>query len=100
VRITPGTPPTMSTAWCADEMGAGSPIFTTSDGTNDALVWALGAEASQQLHAWDADTGAVVLSGGSSADVAPGFHHFSSIIVVKGRIFAGADNALWAFTSQ
>jgi hypothetical protein len=100
VKITPGTPPTMTTAWCADEMGAGSPIFTTSDGMNDALVWALGAEASQQLHAWDADTGAIVMNGGSSADVARGFHHFSTIIVVKGRIFAGADDALWAFAPQ
>ena len=100
VKVTPGRPPTMSIAWCADAKGEGSPIFTTSDGTHDPLVWTLGAENSQQLHAWDADTGAVVYGGGTGADIAPGFHHFSTVIAVKGRIFAGVDGALLAFTTQ
>jgi hypothetical protein len=100
VKIAPGTPPTMSVAWCADGMGQGSPIFTTSDGTHDPLVWTLGAGSTQQLHAWDADTGGVVFGGGASGDVAAGFHPFSTLIAVKGRIFAGADDALFAFASQ
>lgn len=97
VKVTPGSPPTLSTAWCANEGGQGSPIFTTSDGASDPLVWAIGAESSETLHAWNADTGAPVLVG---TDSTPGFHHFSTIIVVKGRIFAGADGTLFAFTAQ
>lgn len=97
VKITPGNPPKLSIAWCADEQGLGSPIFTTTDGVHDNLVWALGAEISNQLRAWDADTGAVVFAGGSSSDVAAGSHHFGTIIDVKGRILAGADGTLYAF---
>ncbi len=97
VKITPGTPPTLSTAWCADELGEGAPIFTTSDGTHDNLVWAVGAEASNELRAWDADTGALVYAG---TDVLAGSRHFSTVIAVKGRIFSAADSALNAFTSQ
>jgi hypothetical protein len=97
VKVTPGTPPKLTTAWCADEGGQGSPIFTTSDGTSDALVWAIGAESTEELRAWDADTGALVFSG---TDATPGFHHFSTIIAVNGRIFAAADGTVYAFTSQ
>ena len=100
VKITPGTPPTLKVAWCADEHGQGSPIFTTSDGTHDNLVWAVGADASNQLRAWDADTGAVVFDGGGAADVASGSHHFSTILAARGRIFSGADNVLHAYTSR
>jgi hypothetical protein len=98
IRITPGFPPTMAIAWCVEELGQGSPIFTTSDGTHDGLVWALGADDTNQLRAWDADTGAVVFNGGTATDVAPGSHHFGTVIDVKGRIFQGADGALYAFT--
>jgi len=100
VKITPGTPPTLSVAWCADEKGQGSPIFTTSDGTRDNLVWAVGADGNNQLRAWDADTGAVVFDGGTGGDVADGSHHFSTIIEVQGRIFSGADGTLHAYTSR
>jgi hypothetical protein len=100
VKITPGTPPTLSVAWCAKQNGAGSPIFTTSDGTHDNLVWAIGADGDNRLRAWDADTGALVFDGGTFADAANGFHHFSTIIEVAGRIYAGADDTLYAYTSQ
>jgi hypothetical protein len=95
VRITGGSPPAVQAAWCADEMGQGSPIFTSSDGTHDALVWAVGAESSNQLGAWDADTGALVFRG---SDVLGGLHHFSTIIVAGGRIFSGADGTMYAYT--
>jgi hypothetical protein len=96
VRITGGSPPTAKVAWCADEMGQGSPIFTTSDGTHDGLVWAVGAETSNKLAAWDADTGALVFRG---TETLTGSHHFSTIIAVHGRIFTAADETMYAFTS-
>ena len=99
-KITPGTPPTIAVAWCAPGFGAGSPIFTTSDGTHDNLVWAVGAEGTNMLNAWDADTGAVVFDGGAASNAVVGAHRFSTIIEAKGRIFAGADNTLYAFTTK
>ncbi|MFI5296712.1 MAG: hypothetical protein ACHREM_01330 [Polyangiales bacterium] len=99
-KISDGSPPTLAVAWCANEQGQGSPIFTTTDGVHDPLVWAVGAETSDRLRAWDADTGAVVFDGGAGSDVVAGFRHFATVIVVKGRILAAADGALFAFTSE
>ncbi|MFI5296826.1 MAG: hypothetical protein ACHREM_01900 [Polyangiales bacterium] len=99
-RIAAGAPPTLAVAWCANEQGQGSPVFTSSDGANDPLVWAIGAELSDRLRAWDADTGAIVFDGGSGSDMVAGFRHFATVIVVKGRIVAAADGALFAFTSE
>jgi hypothetical protein len=100
VKVTPGSPPMLSVAWCANPNGSGSPIFTSSDGTNDALVWNLGAEGTNHLYAWNADTGAAVFAGGVAADVVAGTHHFSTVIAANGRIFVGANNNLYAFTSS
>src|SRR5262249_8747775 len=60
VKLDASAPNKMRVVWCADAQGQGSPIITSSDGTNDALVWAAGAEGSNRLHAWDLQTGQVV----------------------------------------
>jgi len=96
VKLDPAAPQKMSVAWCADAQGEGSPIVTTSDGTNDALVWAAGAENSNQLHAWDLLTGQLVFTGGGSGDKIPNVRHFTTPIVAHGRIFVGADGVLYA----
>ena len=40
--------------------GQGSPWVTTTDGTNNAIVWVVGAQGDGQLHGYDGDTGAVI----------------------------------------
>jgi hypothetical protein len=92
----------MKVAWCADSLGVGSPIITSSDGTKDGLVWAFGAEGTNQLHAWDLATGAVVFGGGGAAGTVPLkagnlVHRFGTIAAVKGRIFVQGDGGLYAF---
>jgi hypothetical protein len=97
VRLDPAATNRMSTVWCADPLGTGSPIITTSDGTNDALVWIAGAEASNALHAWDLLTGQLVFGGGGAADAVPNVRHYSSPIAANGRIVVAGDGHLYAF---
>jgi hypothetical protein len=92
----------IATTWCGDPMGAGSPIITTSDGTNDSLVWVIGtmerndgSGGSNQLHAWDLETGSMVVMG---SDTLSKVHHFQSPIVVGGRLFVVGDTQLYALT--
>lgn len=107
VKIDPAAASKMSVAWCANAMGSGSPIITTSDGTNDALVWVAGGEPgsdpadTNQLHAFDLLTGQVVFAGGAAADkFTSTVRHFGTVAAVHGRIFALGDGQLYAFSSQ
>jgi hypothetical protein len=93
IKIDPAAPNKMSSAWCANVNGRGSPSITTSDGSKDALLWAVGAEGSGQLYAWDLATGAPVVTG---SDKMSNVRRFTTPIAVHGRIFIGADNKLYA----
>ncbi len=83
----------ISVPWCADAQGSGSPSITSSDGTNDIMVWTVGAENSSQLHSWDLQTGTAVVMG---SDALPGTRHFTTPIFVNGRVFAVGDGQLFA----
>ena len=98
VKIDPGAPPRLSLAWCAGTGTLGSPIVTTTDGTSNPIVWAVGAESDQRLHGFDGDTGAVVFAGGGAGDAMASTSRFITPIVAKGRIFVAADGQLYAFT--
>ena len=98
VKITPGSPPSMSLAWCAGTGKTGSPIETSVDGTTQGIVWAIGAEDDQRLHGYDADTGAVVFAGGGAGDAMTATSRFITPIVAKGRMYVAADGQLYAFT--
>jgi hypothetical protein len=98
VKITPGSPPSMSFAWCAGTGKVGSPIETTVDGTNQAIVWAVGAEDDERLHGYDGDTGAVVFAGGGAGDAMTSTSRFITPMVAKGRIYVAGDGRLYAFT--
>jgi outer membrane protein assembly factor BamB len=100
LRIVPGSPPTVVTAWCADNLGQGSPIVTTTDGRSEAIVWSAGAEGSERLHAWNAETGAPIFAGGSGSDLMGRVRRFTTPIAVKGRILVGGDNRLYAFKTH
>jgi hypothetical protein len=85
VTVSPGSPPTLKMGWCATN-GTGSPMVTTSDGHSDAIVWDLGAENDNHLHAFDGDTGAAI-SFTDSAVAFPGMVRYNTPIAAKGRIF-------------
>jgi len=73
-------------------------MVTTSDGTNDAIVWGLGAEGSQRLVGFDGDTGEVVFAGGGDAELMANVRRYETAIAARGRIFVAGDNQLYAFT--
>jgi hypothetical protein len=80
----------VTTVWCANNSGGQSPSITTSDGTNDALVWAV---QGNQLHAWDLVTGRAIVTG---SDAVTNVRHFSTPIAVNGRVIVAGDNRLYA----
>src|SRR6476660_5173368 len=63
-KITATNPPGIVSAWSMGQSGKGSPWVTTTDGTNNAIVWVAGVAGDQRLHGYNADTGAVVYTGG------------------------------------
>jgi outer membrane protein assembly factor BamB len=97
VKLDPGAAQKMSVVWCADGKGEGSPIITTSDGTKDAVVWAAGAESSNQVLGWDLATGTLVFKGGAAGDKLSAVRHFTTPMVAHGRIFVAGDNEVFAF---
>ena len=48
-KITPTNPPTIVSAWSVNQNGQGSPWVTTTDGTNNAIVWVVGAQAMRAI---------------------------------------------------
>jgi hypothetical protein len=52
-KITATSPPTIVTAWAVTQNGQGSPWVTTTDGTNNAIVWVVGAQGDGQLHGYN-----------------------------------------------
>ncbi len=93
LAIAATAPPTIAVAWCRSNQGVGSPIVTTTDGAADAIAWSAGAA----LHAWNAETGAPIFTGGAAGDAMTGVRQFTSPIAVHGRIFVAADDRLYAF---
>jgi hypothetical protein len=94
VKVTAAKAP-LSIGWCVPINGSGAPIVTTTDGTQNAIVWAAGAEGDNELHGFNAVTGATVFSGaGTSMN---GLHHFSTLIAANHRLYVAGDNALYAF---
>jgi hypothetical protein len=93
LKIRAGSPPAMSTAWCGAVDGRGSPIVTTTDGHSDPIVWMLGAEGDDRLHAFRGDTGAPLFESQPLA----GLRHFQTLIATPDRLYVGADGRVYAF---
>jgi outer membrane protein assembly factor BamB len=89
------TPNAVSFAWCAPFSGGGAPILTTTDGTADPIIWVVGAEGDNQLHAFNALTGAVVFDG--TGTTMSGLHHFQTLVATPRRLYVAADNTVYAF---
>ena len=104
LRITATNPPTIASGWNVDRGvgGCGSPFVTSTDGTNNVIVWVVGTEdhftaGDQRLHGYDGDTGAVVYDGGGRNDLMAGTHDYSTTgIVARGRIYVAGDNKVYA----
>ncbi|MGF6597955.1 hypothetical protein P3T23_002672 [Paraburkholderia sp. GAS448] len=88
----------LSTAWCANIDGAGSPITTTSDGSADRIVWIAGAEGDNRLHGFRGDSGQPVFVGGGPDDVMPGLRHFVTILAAEGKLYVAGDGKIYAFS--
>src|SRR5436189_964556 len=93
-KITATTPPAILSAWSVSQNGQGSPWVTTTDGTNNTIVWVIGAQDDGQLHGYNGDTGAVIYPG---ADVMSGTRKWNSGIVARGSIYVANDNKVYAF---
>ena len=98
-RVTATNPPTIVFAWSQSQNGRGSPWVTTTDGTNNMIVWyaATTSSGDQRLHAYDGDTGAIIYAGGGANELMSGTRQWNTGMVARGRIYFGADNRIYAF---
>jgi hypothetical protein len=87
VLIPAGAPPKPQVVWCATASNTPGPISTTTDGTNNVVVWFIN---NGKLTGVDGDTGASVFTSTNSCN---NVQHWTSPIAVNGRIVvAGSGN--------
>jgi hypothetical protein len=91
------SPPTIALAWNVNDGGRSSPWVTTTDGTNNAIVWVAGIEGDGRLHGYNGDNGAVIFAGGGANEQMTGLRQWNTGMVGRGRIYFGADNKVYAF---
>src|SRR5439155_12149074 len=70
---------------------------TTTDGTNNVIVWVAGVAGDQRVHGYDGDTGTVIYAGGGPNELMSGTRQWNTGMVARGRIYFGADNKVYAF---
>jgi hypothetical protein len=90
-------PLTITFAWSVSQNGQGSPWVTTTDGTNNAIVWVVGAQGDHRLHGYNGDTGAVVFDGGGNNELMTGDRKWNSGMVARGSIYVANDNKVYKF---
>ena len=93
LKITGGARPAMTTAWCGTLSGRGSAIVTTTDGHSNPIVWVLGAEGDNRLHAFRGDTGEPIFA----SEPLDGLRHFQTLIATHDHLYVGADERIYAF---
>jgi len=96
-KITATNPPRIVPAWTASQNGQGSPWVTTTDGTNNSIVWVVGAEGDQRLHGYNGDTGAVIYVGGGPNELMANTRKWNTGVVARGRVYFAAGNKVYAF---
>ncbi len=97
-KITATNPPTIMFAWSASQSGQGSPWVTTTGGTNNAIVWVVGAEGDNRLHGYNGDTGVVIYTGGGTNELMTGTRKWNSGMVARGSIYVANDNKVYKFS--
>jgi outer membrane protein assembly factor BamB len=93
LKITAGSPPKMTTAWCGALRGRGSAIVTTTDGHSNPIVWAPGAEGDNRLHAFRGDNGEPIFA----SEPLRGLRHFQTLIATHDHLYVGTDERIYAF---
>ena len=83
----------MNTAWCGGLSGRGSAIATTTDGHSNPIVWILGAEGDNRLHAFHGNTGEPIVT----SEPLSGLRRFQTMIATRDRLYVGADGRIYAF---
>ncbi len=79
------------------QSGKGSPWITTTDGTNNSIVWVVGTEGDQRLRGYNGDTGAIIYAGGGPNELMANTRKWNTGIVARGRIYFAADNKVYGF---
>jgi hypothetical protein len=97
-KVTPTSPPAIVPAWSMSQSGLGSVFVTSTDGTNNVIVWVAGGGGDQRLHGYNGDTGNVIYAGGGANEIMSGTRKWNTGIVARGRIYYPADNKIYAFT--
>ena len=98
-KVTATSPPTIVSAWSMSQTGLGSVFVTSTNGTDNVIVWAAGGGGDQRLHAYDGDTGTVIYGGGGANELMSGTRKWNTGIVARGRIYYPADNKIYAFVT-
>ncbi|HET8935223.1 MAG TPA: hypothetical protein VFN67_17365 [Polyangiales bacterium] len=92
LKVTAGSPPKLSMAWCAEGNGTGSPIVTSPDGMTDSVVWYF---TGGRLIGVNGENGMTLFRDAESV----GFiDKYQTPIVAKGRLFVAGTDAVYAFT--
>ncbi len=94
-KVTAATPPAILFAWSTNQTGQTSPSVTTTDGTNNAIVWAV--QGDQRLHGYNGDTGAEIYAGGGPNELMTGTRKWNSGMVARGSIYVANDNRVYKF---
>src|SRR6266508_815415 len=97
-KVTAANPPTIVSGWSVGQSGRGSPWVTTTDGTDNFIVWVVGVQGDQLVHGYNADTGAVIYAGGGANELMSATSQWNTGMVARGRIYFGADNKVYAFS--
>jgi len=98
-RITATSPPRIVPAWIVSQNGQGSPWVTTTNGTDNAIVWAANSgNGDQRVRGFNGDTGAVVYAGGGPNELMNGTSKWNTGIVARGRVYFAGTNKVYAFT--
>jgi hypothetical protein len=97
-RITATNPPRIVPAWSVSQNGQGSPWVTTTNGVDNAIVWAANSgNGDQRLRGFNGDTGAVVYAGGGTNELMNGTSKWNTGIVARGRMYFAGTNKVYAF---
>jgi len=99
-KITPTNPPAIVPAWIVSQNGQGSPWVTTTDGTDNAIVWVVntGLAGDQRIRGFNGDTGAVIYDGGGPDELMSGTSRYNTGLVARGRTYFAGTSKVYAFT--
>lgn len=92
LKITAGSPPQMSLAWCAEGNGTGSPVVTSPDGMTDSVVWFF---TGGRLVGLDGETGMALFRDTESVGY---IDKYQTPIIAEGKLYVAASDAVYAFT--